>query len=147
MALMGARADAGRSDLDATEALTGSDLRMAVPLVLQKVVVLLGPICFMQIDQDDGQCLTYMEQQLSEIICGTDSDPAGQPTHAYEADAELAWSIGCWGGQLAGDFSRCDAFDASRSSPHFKHKLCVACQQNGVSVPVDRVRAIEPSEH
>lgn len=87
-----------------------------------------------------------MEQEISQIICGIHSGP-GQATHAHEADAELAWSVSCWGGQLAGDCSRCDAFDASRSNPHFKHKLCAACQQNGVSVPVDQVRAIEPSEH
>eukprot|EP00966_Prymnesium_polylepis_P017864 411792-Prymnesium_polylepis.1 len=33
---MAARADAGRSDSDATEALAGCDLRMVVPLLLQK---------------------------------------------------------------------------------------------------------------
>ena len=37
MALMAARADAGRSDSDATEALAGRDLRMDVPLLLQKI--------------------------------------------------------------------------------------------------------------
>eukprot|EP00966_Prymnesium_polylepis_P152373 3519559-Prymnesium_polylepis.1 len=42
MALMAARADAGRSDSDATEALAGRDLRMDVPLLLQKVVFRLG---------------------------------------------------------------------------------------------------------
>eukprot|EP00966_Prymnesium_polylepis_P082345 1906759-Prymnesium_polylepis.1 len=36
MALMAARADAGMSNSDATEALAARDLRMAVPLLLQK---------------------------------------------------------------------------------------------------------------
>eukprot|EP00966_Prymnesium_polylepis_P185554 4301036-Prymnesium_polylepis.1 len=36
MALMAARADVRTSDSDATEALAGRDLRMAVPLWLQK---------------------------------------------------------------------------------------------------------------
>eukprot|EP00966_Prymnesium_polylepis_P023051 530083-Prymnesium_polylepis.1 len=35
---MAARADAGRSDSDATEALAGRDLRMAVPLLRRDAV-------------------------------------------------------------------------------------------------------------
>ena len=97
--------------------------------------------------QDDVLESLALEQELGEMICGMVSGPEGQITHAHEADAQIAGSASCWGGQLAGDFSRCDALDASGSNPHFKHKLCAACQQNGISVPVDRVCAIEPSEH
>mmetsp|Transcript_48538 Transcript_48538/g.109356 ORF Transcript_48538/g.109356 Transcript_48538/m.109356 type:complete len:574 (-) Transcript_48538:472-2193(-) len=54
----------------------------------------------------------------------------------------------CWGGCLAGDSSKCDEFDKREiRSNHFKHKLCAHCQQHGLHVPIERVRAITPDQH
>ena len=51
----------------------------------------------------------------------------------------------CWGGLLQGDASGCTI--GFRPGPnHFKNKLCPACRQNGVTIPSDRVRALDPSE-
>ena len=68
---------------------------------------------------------------------------------AFISDPSLLWrSEGgqkCWGGLLQGDESGC-TIGFCPGSNHFKNKMCPACRQNGITIPSDRIRALDPSE-
>jgi len=80
-----------------------------------------------------------MDADLEEII----QEIEGMDAESFPPDEHVS---SCWGGRLAGTISRCQPVDAGFSN-HFKHKLCAACQSNTILVPVERVRAIHPSQH
>ena len=59
---------------------------------------------------------------------------------------EPSGSRPCWGGLLSGFPTGCTPGFVRPTVNHFKDKLCPKCRSNGITIPIDRIRPLPPSQ-